>query len=62
MTGRAVITAAAAGAARRVTQTVVVFVVLAAATTAALVGLALASNPTLAFQAVSAATTPRTSR
>jgi FtsX-like permease family len=54
VTGRAVLTAATAGAARRVTQTVVVFVVLTMATTAALVGLALAREPTQAFQAVSA--------
>ena len=54
MTGRAVLKAASAGAARRLVQTVVIFVVLAMATTAALVALALASNPTLAFQAVSA--------
>ena len=53
MTGGAVFRAATAGAARRPTQTLVVFVVLAAATTAVLVGLALASNPTQAFQAVS---------
>jgi hypothetical protein len=53
MTGAAVLKAAPAGATRRLVQTVVIFVVLAVATTAALVGLALASNPTLAFQAVS---------
>ena len=53
VTGQAVLKAASAGAARRLTQTVVVFVVLAMATTAAMVGLALATNPTLAFQAVS---------
>jgi putative ABC transport system permease protein len=53
VTGGAVLKVASAGAARRLVQTVVVFVVLASAATAALVGLALASNPTLAFQAVS---------
>jgi hypothetical protein len=46
--------AALAGAARRPVQTVVIFAVLATATTAALVGLALATNPSQAFQAVSA--------
>jgi putative ABC transport system permease protein len=51
--GGAVLKAASAGAARRPVQTVVMFVVLAMATTAALVGLALASNQTSSFQAVS---------
>lgn len=51
--GGAVLKTASAGAAQRLVQTVVVFVVLTMATTAALVGLALASNPTSAFQAVS---------
>ena len=54
MTGVAVVKAASAGATRRLTQTVVVFVVLAMATTAALVGLALATYPARAFQALSA--------
>ena len=54
MTDGAVPTAALAGAARRLTQTVVIFVVLAMAATAALVGLTLATNPTQAFQALSA--------
>jgi FtsX-like permease family len=54
VTGGAVLTAALAGAARRLTQTLVIFVVLAMATTAALVGLTLATNPTQAFQALSA--------
>jgi len=54
VTGGAVLKAALAGAARRLTQTVVIFVVLAMATTAALVGLTLATNPTQAFQALSA--------
>ena len=45
--------AASAGAARRLVQTVVIFVVLTMATTAALVGLALATYPTRAFEAVS---------
>jgi hypothetical protein len=49
----AVLRAASAGATRRPVQTVVVFVVLTMATTAALTGLALASNPTSAFRAVS---------
>jgi putative ABC transport system permease protein len=53
VTGGAVLKAASAGAARRLVQTVVIFVVLGVTTTAALVGLALATNPTLAFQAVS---------
>lgn len=48
-----VLKAALAGAARRPVQTVVIFVVLATGTTAALVGLALATYPTRAFQAVS---------
>ena len=54
VTGGAVLKAASAGAARRLVQTVVMFVVLTAATTAALVGLALATYPARAFQAVSA--------
>jgi hypothetical protein len=54
MTGGAVLKAASAGAARRLVQTVVIFVVLAAAATAALAGLALATNSTLAFQTVTA--------
>jgi putative ABC transport system permease protein len=54
VTGGAVPTASLAGAARRLTQTVVIFVVLAMAATAALVGLTLATNPTQAFQALSA--------
>jgi putative ABC transport system permease protein len=54
VTGRTALKAASAGATRRLTQTVVIFVVLASAATAALVGLALASNPTQAFQALSA--------
>jgi len=54
VTGVAVVKAASAGATRRLTQTVVVFVVLAMATTAALVGLALATYPARAFQALSA--------
>jgi FtsX-like permease family len=54
VTGGAVLKAASAGAARRLTQTLVIFVVLTMATTAALVGLTLASDPTLSFRAVSA--------
>ena len=54
VTGGAVLKAALAGAARRLTQTLVIFVVLTMATTAALVGLTLASDPTLSFRAVSA--------
>jgi hypothetical protein len=50
----AVLKAASAGAARRLTQTLVIFVVLTMATTATLVGLTLASDPTLSFRAVSA--------
>src|SRR5215472_3838577 len=53
VSGGAVLKAALAGAARRPVQTVVIFMVLATATTAALVGLALATNPTQADQAVS---------
>jgi putative ABC transport system permease protein len=53
VTGGAVLKAASAGATRRLAQTVVIFVVLTMATTAALVGLALAAYPNLAFQAVS---------
>ena len=53
MSGGAVLRAASAGASQRLVQTVVIFVVLAMATTAAVVALALASDPTLAFQAVS---------
>lgn len=54
VSARAVVKAALAGAARRPVQTVVIFVVLATTTTAAVVGLALATNPTQADQAVSA--------
>ena len=54
VSGGAVLKAASAGAARRLVPTVVMFVVLTAATTAALVGLALATYPARAFQAVSA--------
>ncbi len=54
MTGGAVLKAASAGAVRRLVPTLVVFVVLTAATTAALAGLALATYPAWAFQAVSA--------
>jgi len=50
----AVLRVAVAGASRRLTQTVVIFVVLGMATTAALAGLALATYPGRAFQAVSA--------
>jgi hypothetical protein len=50
----AVLKAALAGAARRPVQAVVIFGVLATTATAALVGLTLATNPTQAFQAVSA--------
>ena len=53
MSGGAVLRAAWAGASQRLVQTAVVLVVLAMATTAALVALTLATNPTLAFQAVS---------
>ena len=53
MSGGAVLRAAWAGASQRLVQTAVVLVVLAMATTAAVVALALATNPTLAFQAVS---------
>ena len=49
----AVFKAAVAGMARRPVQSVVVFLVLGTAATAAVVGLTLAANPALAFQAVS---------